>query len=687
MRRLFGYFFMLLLVGAVFLIFLARGPGLKSLPVPVNFEPLMGVLAEHLDPGDGPQPQLPSPAPATPVTHQPTTVPLPPTASPKPESLVLTVSVHGPAGEALDAVIDGNTVALTALVANSTEVAVTGTVSFSLEPSDAGSVPFASCRIHVEPGSQASCTARTAADGWAWQAHQPVKRRTVHATFRSSAQLIETLTGHEVAATVEVPVRPKPVVLVHGFTSNAATWSAWTGADGFLARWGIAGYAVGDDQFNIEPMDTGVFAQPRRPTHSIAENAAILARYVDAVRRATGAERVDLVAHSMGGLISRYYVSQLMPLVERQELPAVPAVNQLYMIGTPNAGTPCAIPPATLGLYPPATTQLTPSYVQRLFNPQTSDVQGVPFFVLAGDPVRDFAALVCTPVPTDVYVSVASAGGAVPVVLETIPVRHGEQTKSPAVFAAVLRSLSRDPQDYPIPMPIAPALAPMDTAGLQVSLVDSGTLSPDRPATVSVTVDEAEQASFLLYAPGQDVEMSILSNIGRPITSETAQSTPDVSVATADGRGTTATQGFKIEKPKAGQWQLILMPRAGAQTDGGFYVVAAFLQSDLRLAVETPSPAVPAGQPVAMRATLSGPVALETTTATATIRDARGEVVGEVTLLDDGAHEDGQAGDGVFGGVWTPAGAGLYSVAVTASGQNLAGNPFQRLAVLAVEIL
>lgn len=682
MRRLFGCFFTLILIGTVVLVLIARGPGLDSMPVPDSLEPLVDVVGQNLAGGSQPVPLPPTPARATPVAQRPTAAPLPPTetarpptATPEAGSVALTADVTGPGGSSLDVAIDGNAITLTAHVSNSTQTAVDGTVSFSLSPPDAGDTPVTNCQIDVEPGQESSCAAPTTADGWAWEDHIPVGRRTIYAT----------LAGHGLTATVEVPVQPKPVVLVHGFTSSAATWSVWTGPDGFLATWGIAGYAVGDDQFDIEPMNTGDFTQPRRPAKSIAENAEIVARYVEAVRQATGAERVDLVAHSMGGLISRYYIGHLMPQVERQDLPIVPAVNQLYMIGTPNAGTPCAIPPATLGLYAPATTQLTPSYVRYLFNPRTSDPRGVPFFVLAGDPVHDFAALVCTSVPTDVFVSVGSAAGAIPVQAEMMPVRHGEQTGSPAVFATVLQSLSRGPQEYPIPLPTAPAVAPTDTAGLQVSLVDSGTLSAGRPASVSVTVDQAEAASFILYAPGQDVEMSILSSAGQSITTETAKTAPDVSAATVEGRGTTATQGFKIEKPGAGQWQLILTPRAGAKTDGAFYAVAAFLQSDLRMTLETPSPVVPAGQSVPIRAILSGPASLETTAVTAEVRDARGDVVGEAEMLDDGAHNDSQAGDGVFGGSWTPARAGLYTVAVTTTGRNVAGNAFQRLGVLALE--
>ncbi|MFQ5343720.1 MAG: choice-of-anchor X domain-containing protein, partial [Anaerolineae bacterium] len=163
------------------------------------------------------------------------------------------------------------------------------------------------------------------------------------------------------------------------------------------------------------------------------------------------------------------------------------------------------------------------------------------------------------------------------------------------------------------------------------------------------------------------------------------KSAPDVSTAAVEGRGTTATQGFKIEKPGAGQWQLILTPRAGAKTDGAFYAVAAFLQSDLRMDVETPSPVVPAGQVIPIRAILSGPVSLKTAAATATVRDTQGQIAGETVLFDDGAHGDARAGDGVFGGTWTAARAGLYTIAVTATGQNVAGAAFQRLGLLAIE--
>jgi triacylglycerol esterase/lipase EstA (alpha/beta hydrolase family) len=47
---------------------------------------------------------------------------------------------------------------------------------------------------------------------------------------------------------------------------------------------------------------------------------------------------VDIVAHSMGGLISRFYIHSFMQPV----FDGKPEVAHLVMLGTPNMGSPCA---------------------------------------------------------------------------------------------------------------------------------------------------------------------------------------------------------------------------------------------------------------------------------------------------------------------------------------------------------
>jgi len=620
-------------------------------------------------------PPTPTEVRATPSPEpSPTEEALTPTPTPTQAPPQLTAAVQSLAGETLNRVIDGNGLLLVARLDNPTSTPIEDTVRFTL---DSIAEPIATCHLQASPSSTDTCSVTVAADGWAWQDHQRVQQRTILATLKQ----------YQLTASVSVAVQPKPVVLVHGVNSGAWAWEAWTSANGFLPAHGLQGFAVGDGQFGIEPMNTGNFSQPRQPTNTIAENAAILARYVEAVRQATGAERVDLVSHSMGGLISRHYIAILMPMVKHPGLPPVPAVNQLYMIGTPNAGSTCAIVPAALGLYVPASTQVTPSYVRYIFNREINDPRNVPFFVLAGDPIRNYTALICTAVPTDVYVSVASAASAIPVIATTRPVVHGKQTQSAEVFDVVFQSLSRGPDEYPIALPTETVPQPKegDSDSPQIAAIQSGSLTPGKRVSLSIEVEQAPAVSFVLYAPAQDVDMVITSSRGRDIRPDTVPKLPDVTLHKDGDPGTTVTQGFAIKNPEPGTWKVILTPKAGMQKGGGFWTVAAFVWSDLRLTAEAQPAVTKAGEDVVLRAALTGPSDGTSTKVSAVIRDAKGSVVGELPLWDDGAHGDEEAGDGVFAAPWTPQAPGLYTVALTAVGHRTDGNAFQRVTVIVVE--
>jgi pimeloyl-ACP methyl ester carboxylesterase len=207
-------------------------------------------------------------------------------------------------------------------------------------------------------------------------------------------------------------VRPKPVILVHGLASDASTWHAYVGAGGFLAGVNLLwrGYAVGDGQ---APglMDTSPF---NGRAYTIAQNAGQQATYIQGVRYSTDAEHVDVVGHSMGGLISRYYIQELMP--DPPPGDSRPVVSHLVMLGTPNEGSPCAylaiaaqasplgafkgiVSPVAQPLY-----QLAPQYLAQ-FNTEINNARGVPFSILAGDAFTNFA--LCT----DAFGGVPSGSG------------------------------------------------------------------------------------------------------------------------------------------------------------------------------------------------------------------------------------------------------------------------------------
>jgi triacylglycerol esterase/lipase EstA (alpha/beta hydrolase family) len=98
------------------------------------------------------------------------------------------------------------------------------------------------------------------------------------------------------------PARPRPVILVHGTFANAAF--SWQALSPMLAN---AGYCVFAFNYGQNASTLGRFFG----LTDIAASAAELSAFVDRVRAATGAAQVDLVGHSQGGMMPRYYLKYL----------------------------------------------------------------------------------------------------------------------------------------------------------------------------------------------------------------------------------------------------------------------------------------------------------------------------------------------------------------------------------------
>lgn len=83
-----------------------------------------------------------------------------------------------------------------------------------------------------------------------------------------------------------------PILLVHGFFSNRGMWLSF--------RRRLIGAGLGP----VYAVTLGP------PTTSIDEMADQLSRRIDEICRATGSEKIVVVAHSMGGLITRAYMAR-----------------------------------------------------------------------------------------------------------------------------------------------------------------------------------------------------------------------------------------------------------------------------------------------------------------------------------------------------------------------------------------
>lgn len=104
-----------------------------------------------------------------------------------------------------------------------------------------------------------------------------------------------------------------PVLFVHGYTGDASNWN--TMADRFRADGWPSTYL---DQWTYDWHQSNV------------TTAQQLSAEVDRLLTATGATKVDIVSHSMGGLSSRYYL---------KNLDGTTRVDAWVSLGGPNHGT------------------------------------------------------------------------------------------------------------------------------------------------------------------------------------------------------------------------------------------------------------------------------------------------------------------------------------------------------------
>lgn len=116
------------------------------------------------------------------------------------------------------------------------------------------------------------------------------------------------LEGEEAPRLPPLPVR-RPVLLLHGYGMNSMTW-VWLASA--LRRRGLG------------PLYTATYFSPQ----ALEQSAAHLGQVVDEILRREGAERVDIIAHSLGGLVSRYFIERLGG-----------RVANLITLGTPHQGT------------------------------------------------------------------------------------------------------------------------------------------------------------------------------------------------------------------------------------------------------------------------------------------------------------------------------------------------------------
>ncbi|MBM3121340.1 MAG: hypothetical protein FJZ97_04030 [Chloroflexi bacterium] len=514
-----------------------------------------------------------------------------------------------------------------------------------------GGPSLANCTI--ETGQAACETLPISSLGWYWGAAGTRGRASLDARRQDS--------GDVLAGTV-LDASPRPVVMVHGFASSWEAWTTYLGPDGYLAAHGIPGFAVGDGQAPGK-LNTGDLAQPTETTSTLLENAAVVGEYIAGVKRLTGAEMVDLVAHSMGGLISRAYIGRVM--TERD-------VAQLIMLGSPMAGTDCANLPAALGLYLPATLELRPSYVRSIFNEQITERRGVTFHALAGVPILEGFQSPCTDVPTDLAVSLSSVT-AIPLDAVQLPILHPELNLSAQAFGDFVLPLLQAPggafTEAPDPAVSAP---PPETA--RFSRLFRGHVDPGSSAELTIPIDPGiTVASFALYDTTRTLQVSVTGASGKTIELDSEKN----GLVIIDDPESLFYLGYGFKDPKPGLWRVRLASTATTPPGGADFALSARFVGGAELIAQVDPLLPPAGDPVSLSASLRlGAQALALSAADAVVHRPDGTTE-TVTLALDGSQSLAQ---------WRAGTAGIYAVDLTVSGSAPDGTPIERSAFLSFEV-
>ena len=454
--------------------------------------------------------------------------------------------------------------------------------------------------------------------------------------------------------------RRLPVVLVHG----------WHGPDSdrledsefrFLASW------LHDDGYPVY-YATGV-----SPKNTLHQNAAAIRAAVEKAKKETGAAQVDIIAYSMGGLNTRAYIESSLYAGD---------VDQAFILGTPEVGVRTWYPFLLREIHEwsrdPSAVELTPEYA-TLFNSLHTDGAGVPYTLIAGDARGEGLPDMLRGLPAgDALISAGSAlalsGPQVHKVLtddlhawsdQTILLGLPSYLWPRTTYDAYIRNRLRlgaglrlpgvqQKEADPPPPPEVPSHSPFY----------SGQVAPGKTVTQTVTVDSTGEVRFYLRGETGPLTFSLIDPQGHTLDAKTIADQGEFF-----DLGLANFQGYLVRQPQPGRWQVVVGRPEDAQGAARFTGYATF-DSPLRLTAAAGKVWFGQGEEVPVTATLrDGATPLPGATVEAEIGRPDGQVE-RLTLLDDGAHGDGAAGDGVYGATYRPPNlGGYYTLFATAQGE------------------
>ena len=457
----------------------------------------------------------------------------------------------------------------------------------------------------------------------------------------------------------------RPIAFFHGILSNQGIWDGlWVPtleARGFLT-----------DRRNLGALD------------SIQNNAAKIATVVNRMRDRLGVDKVNIVAHSKGGLDSRHYV-------ENRD-----TVERVVQLGTPNLGSPLADyiqagsviligvgNTVLLDLALPAGFQLTTSHMvtYNAFHGLNSEIA---YTSLAGDyDDAPFFSIyywldVILPSPNDGIVPVASAH-ALAMRNLTYSSRDNDMSATHRQIHSAQGAFSRVENQvtaFGSPLRLGPGPLLAERTSSQGDMLAEG-----ESVSFPVQLDGDGRAAFtVMYGMG-DLDLAVITPDGVRIDSDAAPGLPGFHHDAEEASDGLKAEVVTVEDAQAGIYTAEISAVSVVNPGGEepFLLTAWLPDTDLSLSATSPDPSIGPSEDLVIEALLEqGGIGVvgATIVATAVSED---ESPLTIALSDDGG--------GSYSGVFSaPLLAGSYRVRVVAGGTNLVGASFTREAFVAATV-